>query len=74
MARLFREYPEAVAESDAVLERLAFSLDELQLPLSRRADRRRRSPQEALEQLAEEGARFRYPDGVPEKITEDHRA
>ncbi len=68
MARLFRDYPEAVAESRAVLERLAFSLDELQYQYPDEPTGEAASPQEALIRLTEEGARFRYPDGVPAKV------
>ncbi len=68
MARLFRDYPEAVAESRAVLERLAFSLDELRYQYPDEPTGDAASPQEALERLTEEGARFRYPGGVPAKV------
>ena len=68
MARLFRDYPEAVAESRALLERLTFSLDELRYQYPDEPTGEAASPQEALERLTEEGARFRYPDGVPEKV------
>ncbi len=72
MARLFRDYPEAVTETVRVLERLTFSLDELsrhQYPDETFGDAA--SPQEALERLAEAGAAWRYPGGVPEKIREN---
>ena len=68
MGRLFRDYPEAVTESRAVLERLAFSLDELQYQYPDEPTGDAASPQEALERLTREGARFRYPDGVPAKV------
>ena len=68
MARLFRDYPDAVAESRVVLERLAFSLDELRYQYPDEPTGDAASPQEALERLTEEGARFRYPGGVPAKV------
>ncbi len=68
MARLFSDYPEAVAESRAVLERLHFSLDELKYQYPDEPTGDAASPQEALERLTEEGARFRYPGGLPAKV------
>ncbi|HET7717989.1 MAG TPA: error-prone DNA polymerase, partial [Bauldia sp.] len=68
MARLFRDFPEAVAESAAVLERLEFSLDQLRYNYPDEPTGDAASPQEALTRLTEEGARQRYPDGVPEKV------
>ena len=40
MARLFRDYPDALAETMRVLERLKFISRGASLPVSRRADRR----------------------------------
>ena len=68
MARLFRDFPEAVAESRAVLERLQFSLDELRYQYPDEPVGDAASPQEALERLVAEGSRRRYPAGVPEKV------
>jgi error-prone DNA polymerase len=68
MARLFRRYPETVEETLAFIDSCRFSLDELKpsYPLETRAGYA--TPQEALVALSAEGARQRYPDGVPEKI------
>ncbi|MFG1462620.1 error-prone DNA polymerase [Xanthobacter sp. DSM 24535] len=68
MARLFRAAPEAVAESLAFFSRLDFSLDQLKPTYPREARDGFASPQEALEALAWEGARTRYPEGVPDKV------
>ena len=70
MARLFREHPEAVAETVAVLERLGFSLDQLRYNYPDEPTGDAASPQEALIRHTAEGARFRYPDGVPAKVQE----
>ncbi len=74
MDRLFRDFPESLAETSAVLERLTFSLDELSYQYPDEPTGDAASPQEALERLTEEGARQRFPAGVPEKIrlTLDH--
>ena len=68
IARLFREFPEAVAESRAVFERITFSLDELRYQYPDEPTGVAATPQEALETLAEAGAAERYPDGVPAKV------
>jgi len=68
MARLFREHPRAVGESLAVLERLAFSLDELRYEYPEEDLDGARDPQEALVRLTREGAARRWPDGVPVKV------
>ena len=67
MARLFRDYPEAVAESLKIVERCRFSLQELACHYPREAGEEE-EPQARLERLAREGARKRYPQGVPEKV------
>ncbi|WP_321334376.1 error-prone DNA polymerase [Breoghania sp.] len=68
MARLFRAHPDAIDETLRLLERLTFSLDDLAYeypdePVEGFAD-----PQAALEHFTQEGARLRYPDGVPDKV------
>jgi error-prone DNA polymerase len=68
MARLFRAYPKAIAETMRVMKRINFSLDELQYQYPDEPTGNFASPQEALAHLAEEGARFRYPEGVPDKV------
>ncbi|MCB5202224.1 error-prone DNA polymerase [Neorhizobium sp. T786] len=69
MARLFADYPEAVANTETFFSRLLFSLDEL----------RHNYPDESvpgetvsetLERLTREGAAERYPGGIPAKVTE----
>src|SRR6185436_5554744 len=68
MARLFADYPKALVETVRVRERLGFSLDELRYQYPDEPMGEAASPQEALIRLVEEGACFRYPDGVPEKV------
>jgi error-prone DNA polymerase len=67
-ARLFRAYPEAVAETVRFLGRLAFSLDELRYEYPDELRAGFATPQAALEARTAEGARERYPRGVPEKV------
>src|SRR5215471_17284547 len=74
MARLFRDAPEAIAETLTLDEALTFSLDELrhEYPDERRAAFA--SAQEALTHLAWEGAAKRYPEGIPDNVRQalDH--
>jgi len=68
MLRLFRHYPQAAEETLRFIQSCRFSLDELKpsYPLETRAGFA--TPQDALAAFAEEGARVRYPGGIPEKI------
>jgi error-prone DNA polymerase len=68
VARLFRAYPEAVARSVDVLEQCRFSLDELKYEYPDEITENGRNPQEELEFLSWNGAAWRYPEGVPEKV------
>jgi error-prone DNA polymerase len=68
MARLFRAAPEAVDETLHLLERRKFSLDELKYEYPDETREGYATPQEALLAPTEEGARRRYPDGIPHKV------
>ncbi|MFD2184944.1 PHP domain-containing protein [Rhodoplanes azumiensis] len=67
-ARLFRAAPEAVAQTLAFLETCRFSLDALAYDYPDEVREGFATPQDALVAYAEEGARRRYPDGVPAKV------
>ncbi len=64
MAALFAEWPEAVARTVSIAERCRFSLDELghDYPVEGA------SPQAQLVLRTQDGARQRYPSGVPERV------
>ena len=68
MHRLFARYPEALARTLEIAERCRFSLGELayQYPAEVRVPGQ--TPQQALERLTWEGAAWRYPEGVPDKV------
>ncbi|MEN9707640.1 MAG: Error-prone polymerase, partial [Pseudomonadota bacterium] len=68
MARIFREAPEAIQETQRFLKGLNFSLDELAYEYPDELREGFANEQEALTHFAWKGARFRYPDGVPDKI------
>jgi error-prone DNA polymerase len=69
MTRLFRQYPEALAQAEKFLTRCRFSLEELrgtEYPEEKRKGFA--TPQEALAAFAEAGAKQRYPNSVPKKV------
>ncbi|MBV9954311.1 MAG: error-prone DNA polymerase [Pseudolabrys sp.] len=68
MERLFKDYPFALEETEALSERLTFSLDELSYEYPDETVSGFASPQEALVHLTYEGAKWRYPDGVPDAV------
>jgi error-prone DNA polymerase len=68
MARLFRDYPEAIAETQRLAERCRFSLDELRYEYPDEPIPPGKTPQEHLEDLTWEGAKWRYPAGIPAKV------
>ena len=68
MARLFRRYPGALAETLRFASELEFSLDALKHNYPEETTEAGVDPQTELERLTWEGARRRYPGGIPEKI------
>ncbi|MGA7453365.1 MAG: PHP domain-containing protein [Rhodoplanes sp.] len=68
MARLFRARPQAVTETQRFLDRCRFSLDELAYAYPDEIREGFATPQDALIAFAEEGARRRYPHGVPANV------
>ncbi len=68
MARLFARWPHAIYETREFADALDFSLDELRYEYPRETVPDERTPQAQLEHLTWEGARARWPDGVPEKV------
>src|SRR3974390_2593654 len=69
MTQLFRVYPGAIAETLRCLEQCRFSLDELrQTEYPEETRKGFATPHEALIHYAEEGARRRFPEGMPPKV------
>ncbi|MEO9169267.1 MAG: error-prone DNA polymerase, partial [Aestuariivirga sp.] len=68
MTRLFREHPQAIANTMEIAKACTFSLDELKYEYPEETIPKGRSPQQQLEYLSWQGASERYPNGVPEKI------
>ncbi|MFY0611977.1 MAG: error-prone DNA polymerase [Hyphomicrobiaceae bacterium] len=68
MARLFCGYERAIANTLAISEACRFSLDELAYEYPDEPVPPGETPQSQLEKLAWEGAQWRFPNGVPEKV------
>ncbi len=68
MARLFRDHPDAVRRTVAVADACGFSLDELRYEYPDDEAFPGATPDGALSRLAWEGARTRYPDGIPDAV------
>ena len=72
MARLFKGHAAAVARTLEIMEACTFSLDELVYEYPDEPAPPGKTPQAHLEDLAWEGARWRYPDGIPDKVRSAH--
>ncbi len=70
MLRLFKRWPDAIAQARKVADACSFSLDELRYEYPEEIYPAGRSPQQHLEVLTWEGARRRYPLGVPDHVRE----
>jgi DNA-directed DNA polymerase III PolC len=68
MARLFRDYPKAIANTQKFFSRLSFSLDELKHNYPDESTKGE-TVAETLKRLTWEGARWRFPDGIPPKVS-----
>jgi error-prone DNA polymerase len=67
MLRLFRQYPEAIKNTQVIAEACQFSLNELKYEYPEEITTEGRSPQEELTMLAWQGAEERYGKTLPEK-------
>jgi error-prone DNA polymerase len=70
MARLFREHPDAIAETQRFANLIGFSLDQLKYNYPTEAWDNGESPQETLERLTWDGAAKRYHNNVPDDVKE----
>jgi len=71
MARLFRDHPQAIANTLAIAKACRFSLDELRYEYPDEPIPQGSTPQAHLTHLAWEGAKERYPKGIPQKVKEN---
>ncbi len=65
MARLFRHYPQAIAATQDLLSRIAFTLDDLKYEYPHEPVPPGWEPQDWLEHMVIEAAKARFPEGVP---------
>lgn len=68
VARLFRHHPQALAETIRFAGELSFSLSDLEYNYPDEPTESGLEPQAELERLTWEGARERFPDGLPSKV------
>jgi error-prone DNA polymerase len=68
MARLFKGHEEALHRTIEIAEACSFSLDELKYEYPDEPVPEGKTPQSHLEDLTWEGAAWRFPDGLPEKV------
>ena len=68
MRRLFRGYEAAVDRTMEIADRCRFSLGDLKYEYPEEVVGPDETPQQSLTRLAWEGAAWRYPEGVPEKV------
>ncbi|HCP00516.1 MAG TPA: error-prone DNA polymerase, partial [Rhodospirillaceae bacterium] len=68
MARLFRDYPDAIARTSKIAARCQFSLDELRYEYPAEAVVAGRTPDAELARLTWRGAAERYPNGISTKV------
>jgi error-prone DNA polymerase len=70
MARLFTDYPQAIANTADLASRCSFSLKELTYEYPDEIAPDGEDPQARLERLTWEGLKRRYPDGAPPALVE----
>ena len=70
MSRLFRDAPEAVAETANLLARIGFDLGDIRYQYPEETTPPGQTPQAWLEHLTWRHAEVRYSDGVPDKVRE----
>jgi error-prone DNA polymerase len=73
MARLFARWPHAISATRQFADAIDFSLDELRYEYPRESVPKGRTPQQHLEHLTREGAKSRWPNGVPDKVEKQLR-
>ncbi|NCC22309.1 MAG: error-prone DNA polymerase [Alphaproteobacteria bacterium] len=68
IARIFKDYPDAVKRTQEIVDACTFSLEELRYEYPHEITGGGRSPQEELARLVWRGAAERFPKGVPDNI------
>jgi error-prone DNA polymerase len=70
MVRLFRDYPDAIAQTVQFADRISFRLSQLEYNYPHEPVPPGKTADEHLRDLAWNGAAQRYPDGIPDKVRE----
>ena len=70
VTRLFQGFEDAIAAQTDLQARVAFSLDELAYEYPDEIGAPGETPMQTLRRLAAEGAKQRYPDGIPPQVEE----
>ena len=73
MARLFKGHEDALERTIEIADACSFSLDELQYEYPDEPVPQGKTPQSHLEDLTWEGAAWRYPNGLPDKVRDSLR-
>ena len=68
MGRLFSDYRHALSRTEEIADRCRFSLSELEYQYPEEKLMPGMSASEALKRLTWAGAKWRYPEGVPQKV------
>jgi error-prone DNA polymerase len=68
MARLFAGFEPALAAQREIIDQVTFSLDELRYEYPDEIAAPGETPHQSLTRLTQDGARLRYPGGVPETV------
>jgi error-prone DNA polymerase len=68
MHRLFRQYPDAIFQTQVIADACTFSLDELKYQYPKEITSEGRTPQEELTSLSWQGAQKIFGEHIPEKI------
>src|SRR5262249_27238230 len=71
MARLFVDYPDAVARTVEIADRITFHLGLLEYEYPDEPVPPGKTPQGYLEELTWQHAALRYPEGIPDKVRRD---
>ncbi len=67
MQKIFRDHPEAIAQTTTIADRCQFDLAQLRYEYPSEVSGGE-GPAARLERLAHEGLRWRYPNGAPQKV------
>jgi error-prone DNA polymerase len=68
MLRLFRQYPDAIRQTEVIAEACTFSLDELKYNYPKEITTEGRTPQEELTYLSWKGANEIFQGNIPDKV------